>query len=330
MNARPRPVGLLLPGQGAQYARMAAGLYPHEPVFAAAMDEVFAAMQDAGPALRADWLAERPVLPVEAAAWAQPLLFAVDYAFGRMVRSWGIGPVALLGHSIGEMAAAVLTGVFTLPDAVRLVQDRVARVVQAPPGGMLAVAAAPEDVVAFLGGGVVVGAVNAPRQVVLTGPAGPLAATAARLAAEGLAARPVPSLSAFHSPLIEPVLAGAERVAAAMPRRVPDATLYSGCTGAPLRGARALDAVFWARQPAEPVRFREALDALLSEDGLLLLEAGPGQGLASLARRHPAVRAGRSAVLGLSPARPGPEEADRDAVRRAREALSAEGYELNP
>ncbi|GGS05491.1 hypothetical protein GCM10010269_50480 [Streptomyces humidus] len=323
-----RPVALLLPGQGSQYARMAAGLLPCEPVFAEAMDEVFTAWGDAGRGLRAQWLAERPEPPCDHAAFAQPLLFAVDYALGRLVRSWGIEPVALLGHSVGEVAAAVLAGVFRLDDAARLVADRVARSARAEEGGMLAVAATVEQLGPYLGEGVVIGAVNAPLAAVLAGPEAPLAKVAWRLASEGFACRRVPSFTAFHSPLMEPVLEGAERMIAAAPRRAPGVRLYSGYTAAPLSAAQAVSPAYWAYQPARPVLFWPALEALLADGDKLLLEVGPGQGLASLARRHKAVRAGHSAVAALSPARPGTQEGDRQALVKARDVLRAEGYAL--
>ncbi|RCV48674.1 polyketide synthase [Marinitenerispora sediminis] len=322
--ARPRPVALLLPGQGAQHVRMAAGLYPHEPVFSAAMDEVFTAMGEDGTRLRADWVAERPTVPIDHVTRSQPLLFAVDYALGRLVASWGIRPAALLGHSIGEMAAAALAGVFDLSDAAGIVLDRVRRLLQAPPGGMLAVAAAPGELGPHLHGDVVVGAVNAPRQTVLAGPREPLAAVAAALAERGFTCRPVPSLVAFHSPAVAAATAGAEQLLASVRVRPPDIPVYSGYTAAPLRAAQIADPGFWARQPVAPVLFWPALDALLGDGAFLLVEAGPGQGLTQVARRHPAVRAGRSAVLPLLPARLGPPRADRQAVAAARAALLAE------
>lgn len=326
VGGRPRRVALLLPGQGAQYRRMGAGLYASEPVFTEAMDEVFSAMGAAGPALRTDWLAERPSVPTESAAWAQPLLFAVDYALGRLVMSWQVEPATLLGHSIGEMAAAVLAGVFELRDATGLVLDRVSRVAAAPPGGMLAVAAAPAEVEPFLGGDVVVGAVNAPRHTVLAGPRGLLAEVARRLDANGLTSRPVPSHTAFHSPVLAPFLVGAEERVAAVACRPPLITVYSGYTAAPLRTAEALDPGFWARQPMAPVLFWSALDALLSSGDHVLVEAGPGRGLGSIARRHPAVRRGASSVVTLLSARPGTGEQDRLSLRAAAEALRAEGF----
>src|SRR6185295_10794969 len=102
----PGPVALLLPGQGAQHARMATGLYGAEPAFTAAMDEVLDAFGDAR--LRDDWLHADDPAVVDHVTRSQRLLFAVDYALGRLTLSWGVEPVALLGHSIGEVAGAVL------------------------------------------------------------------------------------------------------------------------------------------------------------------------------------------------------------------------------
>jgi [acyl-carrier-protein] S-malonyltransferase len=287
-------VALLLPGQGAQYKRMAAE-YLVEPVFAEAMDEVFEVF---GPRLRADWLAEEPSVPIDHAAWSQPLLFAVDYAMGRLVTSWGVQPAAVLGHSVGEMAAAVLAGVFRVEDAASLVLDRVARVVKTPPGGMIAVAATVDELSPYLHDGVVIGAVNAPKHVVLAGPQEALADVAAKLRVDGLISREVPSLTAFHSPLVATALEGAEQAFASVERRPPTITMYSGHADGPLDDAR--DPAFWARQPGEPVYFWRALGALLANGPFVLVEAGPGQGLTGIARRHPAVRRKQSSVALLA------------------------------
>ncbi|MEU5884568.1 acyltransferase domain-containing protein [Spirillospora sp. NPDC047279] len=338
---RPRPVALLLPGQGAQRQAMAAGLYRAEPEFTAAVDEVFESMGDDGARVRADWLADRPRVPIDHVTRAQPLLFAIDYALGRLVLSWGIRPAALLGHSMGELVAATLAGVFGLDDAVRLVRDRVRRADAAPPGGMLAVSASPaelDDLVGgdlaggdlaggdLAGGDVVVGAVNAPRQTILAGRNGPLEKVAEILRGRGVTCRRVPSLTAFHSPLLEAVNAGSERLVAEVRTSPPDIPIYSGYTGALLRPDEVHDPAFWARQMVAPVMFWPALEALLAAGDFLLLEAGPGADLATLARRHPAVRGRRSVARTLLPGRPGPAEADRAAVRQAVEALRAEGH----
>ncbi|MBD0842314.1 acyltransferase domain-containing protein [Streptomyces sp. TRM68416] len=331
----PARVALLLPGQGAQYPRMAAGLYDVEPVFTAAMDEVFDALGATGRALRRDWLAADPPRPLDDAALAQPLLFAVGHALGRLVLDRGAEPVALLGHSVGEMAAAALAGVFSGADAARLVVDRVRRVAGAPAGGMLAVAASVAQVEPYLGPDVTVGAVNAPRHTVLAGPRAALDAVAEQLDAAGLTSRPVASGTAFHSPVLGPCLEGSRDAVAAVPRRAPLRTVYSGRTAAPLRADEAADPGFWAAQPMAPVLFWPALDALLNAlldapDGagagpLVLVEAGPGRTLSSIARRHPLVRRGGAVVVPLLPGRPGSADADREALAEAVAALRAAG-----
>lgn len=320
-----RPIALLLPGQGSQHTGMATGLYRTDPVFTAAMDEVFTEMGEEGARLRADWLAQHPAVELDHVTRSQPLLFAIDYALGQVVLGWGLRPEALLGHSIGEVAGAALAGVFSLGDAVRLVLDRIHRLADGPPGGMLAVAARQEDVTAFLDGDVVIGAVNAPRQTVLAGPDPALTLVEKSLVAQGFTCRRVPSLSPFHSPALTPATAGADEVIAKLPVSPPRITLYSCYTAAPLTHEDVADPNYWARHPVATIRFWPALDALLAERDVVLVEAGPGQGLAQLARRHPAVRAGRSAVVSLLPARPGPGDHDRSALAAAAESLGVEG-----
>lgn len=329
----PRRAAFLLPGQGAQHVRMAAGLMQTEPVFAGAMDEALSALADCGGLhrlggsggrgadLRASWLHDDDPAAMHHVTRSQPLLFAVDYALGRLVLSWGVRPAALLGHSIGEVVAAVLSGVFTLRDAATMVGDRVLRLADTPPGGMVAVAGSPEEVAPHIGEGVVVGAVNAPRQTVLAGLDAPLRATTAALAAAGYMVRSVPSTAAFHSPVLAPAMSGAAERLAELPAGEPRIPVMSGYTARFLTPMEAKDPGFWASHPVEPVLFWPALDALLAEEDLVLVEVGPGQGLTQVARRHPAVRSGRCAVVPLLPAAPGPASADCVAVRAAANEL---------
>jgi acyl transferase domain-containing protein len=321
-----RRVVLLFPGQGSQHERMAAGLYHTEPVYRATLDEMLTVMERTEPALRSDLFAERPVVAIDHVARAQPLLFAIDYALGRLVLSWGIRPAALLGHSIGELAAAALAEIFSPSDAAELVMDRVRRLRDAPPGAMLAVAATVDEVTPFLTADVVVGAVNAPRQIVLSGPEYPLEAAGAALRAAGYVVVRVPSLTAFHSPSLAPAVAGARRAFAQVPVGSPRMTVYSGYTAEPLSPAQCADPGYWAGQSVAPVLFYPALDAVLQAGDAVLVEAGPSQGLSQVARRHPAVRRGTSSVLSLLPARLGRVEDDVRCLRHARQALDRAGW----
>ncbi|MFC1437661.1 acyltransferase domain-containing protein [Streptacidiphilus sp. N1-10] len=322
---RPRGVALLFPGQGAQQPRMAVGLYRADPSFAARVDRVLALWGAEGRAIRRDWLSDAPRIPLDDLRRAQPLLFAVDWALGRTVLDWGVRPDALLGHSVGEVAAAVLAGVLTLEDAAALMADRVRHLAAAPPGGMLAVAAPVAELEPLLGPDVVVGAVNGPRQVVLAGAEAPLAATEAELRRRGLSCRRARTVSAFHSPVVARAAALSLSALQTTLLRPPHLPLHSGYTAGLLTDDQAVDPTFWAGQPAAPVLFGPALDRLLTAGPLLLVEAGPAQGLTMLAKRHPAVASGRSAAVAMLPARPADGDAEPDAVRAVWRALAEQG-----
>nr|AFU65899.1 DacP [Dactylosporangium sp. SC14051] len=304
-----RPVALLLPGQGSQHPGMAVELYGAEPAFTAAMDGFLGLLGAEGRRLRAAWLSGAPGGAFDDAATAQPLLFAVGYALGRTLHERGVRPVALLGHSVGELAAAVLAGVLDLPGAAHVNLARTAAMVGAPPGGMLAVVAAAADLAPYVDppgdpDGVVVGAVNAPRQTVLCGPLPRLTAVAGRLATDGVVHRAVAARQPFHSPALAGAAARFAAAFAGVPLAAPRIPVWSTRTGAVVAAAQAVDGGFWGGQLAAPVLFWPALDALLAGGGYTLVEAGPGQLLTTLARRHPAVRAGRSAVVPLLPSGP--------------------------
>jgi acyl transferase domain-containing protein len=321
-----RPVALLFPGQGAQHPRMGAGLYGHYAAFTAVMDRAFLLLGDAGPELRADWLSDRPSARFDDVIQAQPLLYAVNCALGQQVLSWGVEPAALLGHSVGEMTAATLAGVFGFTSGMMLMRDRMTVFAGTPPGGMLAVAASADEVGPYLDGSqVAVAAVNATRQLLLAGEREPLAEVGGRLAAGGITCRDVRARQAFHSPVVADAAEQSAAAWASIRLAPPRRTVYSGYLAAILPAATAADPAFWARQPAEPVLFGPALDRLLADGGYLLTEAGPGQSLTALARRHPAVQSGRSDTVALLPARPGDAADDRRCLEAARERLAAEG-----
>ncbi len=325
----PRPVVLLFPGQGAQYRRMAVGLYGYEPVFTAAMDTAFAAAPQ-GSRLRSAWLAAGADRSIDDTRLAQPLLFAIDHALGLALIRRGITPAGLLGHSVGEMAAAALAGVCSAEDAIAVMVDRSARLAETPAGGMLAVASSAERVLPLLPAGATIGAVNAAWQCMVAGDEASLRAAGEELSRHQITHRRVAARNAFHSPVIAQAALESEPALARLPLRPPALTLYSAYTAAVLRPEEATSPRFWAQQPSRPVLFGPALDGLLANDGVLLVECGPGQSLATVARRHPAVRAGRSAVVPLSPARPGPPADDRRAFDSALIQLGAEGYRPHP
>jgi acyl transferase domain-containing protein len=328
--SRSRPVVLLFPGQGSQHAGMAAGLYRREPVFTAAVDAALAHMGEEGSRVRADWLnPQSAAIGIDDVRRAQPLLFAIDYALGRMILSWGVRPTAFLGHSAGELVAATFAGVVSLRDAVAMVQARVREAVKIPAGGMLAVAASEERLRPYLTDGVGIAAVNANQQVMLAGSDRPLGEVADRLRADGLTVVTVPATSPFHSPAMAPASDAIETDYRDIPLREPKLPLYSGYTGTLMSPEAARSPRFWADQITDTVHFRNALDELLAADDVLLVEAGPRQTLTAFARRHRSVRLGAGAVCPLLPARPGTQEADRQSVLNAAARLWTEGHDLD-
>ncbi len=209
----PPPVAFLFSGQGAQYAGMGGQLYRSEPAFRAAVDECARLLApDLGEDLRpllfpAAGVAAAADARLAQTALTQPAIFTIGYALAQLWRCWGVEPAAMVGHSIGEYTAATVAGVFTLADALRLVATRGRLMQSMPAGSMLAVPLAEPDVLARLPARLAVAAVNGPAACVVAGPAADVAGFAARLAAEDIATTPLRTSHAFHSPMMDPVVA---------------------------------------------------------------------------------------------------------------------------
>ncbi len=298
------PVALLLAGQGFQHAGMAVELYEREPAFTAAADEFLTALGPEGKAVRDDWLARVDGAPADRGTRAQPLLFMIGYGIGRVLADRGVRPAVMIGHSVGELAAATLAGVFDLPAAARIIAARCAALDDAPPGGMLAVAGAPEGVLDRLrsrgvGQDVVVGAHNGPLQTVLAGPEPGLSRAERALRDEGMVARRVRALEPWHSPAMARAARGFGAAIAAETLRPPGIPIVSTRTARVVTAEEGVRPEFWAGQMAAPVLFWPALETLLDGGRYLVADGGPAGGLATLARRHPSVREGRSTVVTL-------------------------------
>ncbi len=304
-----RPIAFLLSGVGDHYAGMARGLYESEEVFRREFDRcaellrpelgldlreaVFSGDRESGGLdLRA--LAGRGGAslegPLRETRIAQPAVFAVSWALAQLWRSWGVRPQAVAGYSLGEYTAACLAGVMELAEALAFVARRAALIGELPEGAMLAVPLAEEEARARLSPGLSLAAVNGPGVSVVSGPASAVAELEARLAGEGLACRRLPTTHAFHSAMMEPArdavagLAGRFRLAA------PKVALLSNLTGTWMGPEETGDPGYWSRHLCGTVRFGQAVEALWSEPGRILLEVGPGQGLTTLALQHPSSR----------------------------------------
>jgi glutamate-1-semialdehyde aminotransferase/malonyl CoA-acyl carrier protein transacylase/acyl carrier protein len=286
------PVAFLFAGQGAQRVDTWRGLYAQQPVFREELDACVDALR---PHLGRDLRELLFPAPAEAAEaqrlldqtrWTQPALVSLQLALSRLFQHWGVQPAALLGHSVGEWTAACLAGCFTREDTLALVARRGALMQQQSPGAMLAVRASVADLQAELGDSVALAACNAPRLNVLAGPAAAMDAVAARLEKRGIGHRRLVTSHAFHSPMMDPLLAEFEACVARTPRRAPTVPWVSSLTGSPITSEQAQSPAYWARQLRETVQFSEGVGHLLS-GGFAVLDIGPGDGLARLARQHP-------------------------------------------
>jgi acyl transferase domain-containing protein/NADPH:quinone reductase-like Zn-dependent oxidoreductase/thioesterase domain-containing protein len=311
-SARPAEpkVAFLFPGQGAQYPGMGRGLYESESVFRAEFDQGADALKrdrglDIREILYSPAPAEEARQRLNQTAMAQPALFLIEYALAKLWMSWGVKPSAMLGHSIGEYVAACLAGVFSLPDALALVADRGSLMQQAPRGSMLAVALPAAEVKDLLrcpgpACGLSLAVVNGPEQSVVGGPDEAVAALEAALAARGVQCRHLETSHAFHSTMMEPVLAPYAESVRRMRLRPPKMPYLSNLTGTWVRPEDATDPDYWVRHLRQTVRFSECLSALLKDAGQVLLEVGPGRTLGGLARQQPVAPAGVVPSLGRS------------------------------
>ncbi|GGK76605.1 hypothetical protein GCM10012284_08250 [Mangrovihabitans endophyticus] len=283
--APPPAVVFLLPGQGAPDAGVGAGLYRHEPVFRAGVDRCadhFASHMDTD--LRT--LVERGAQPRGGAA-TQAAVFTLGYALASLWESWGVHPAALVGHSLGEFVAACLAGVFPLEAAARVVAARGRLVDTVPAGAMLAVPLSEERTRAHLRDGLTVAAVNAPAQCVVAGPLDAVAELADRLRRQAVPARRLPVTHAFHSAMMEPIIAPLRASVCQVSPAAPRIPLVSTVTGAWMRDAEATSADYWARHLRRPVRFADSLRTLAGLGRYVLLEVGAGGALGGPARQQP-------------------------------------------
>ncbi|PNG59826.1 MULTISPECIES: polyketide synthase [unclassified Variovorax] len=321
----PQPV-FMFPGQGAQYAGMGLALHAAEPVFRAAFDECLQAFEGVLDFDLRERIASDDPAALSPTSVTQPATFALEYALARQLMSLGVQPAAMIGHSVGEFAAAVLAGVMRLEDAARLVARRGALMQAQPAGIMLSVRLAAAELLPLLPEGISLAADNGPAVSVAAGPAEAIEQLRAALEAKGIVAKALQTSHAFHSAMMEPAVAPFEALVRELSLSAPRLPIYSTLTGRLLTAEEATDPHYWARHLRETVRFSPAVREVLAQLAHpLFVELGPRNTLATLVRQH-ASKAQPAPAVSLLADQPAGECA---AWRLAAGRLWAQGAEID-
>jgi acyl transferase domain-containing protein/acyl carrier protein len=304
-DAAGRSVVFMFAGGGTQYANMGLDLYRAEPVFREQVDLCLRLLEPhVGADLRrylfpAPEELEEASRRLERTTLALPAIFTVEYALARLWMSWGIRPQAMIGHSLGEYAAACLAGVMSLEDALAMVALRARLIDTLPAGAMLSVPLPEAEVAPELGEELAVAAVNSPAFCVVSGPAEAIARAREAWVARGVDARRLHIAAAGHSPVVEPILREFGDFVATLALSPPAIPYASNVTGTWMTAADATDPGYWVRHLRRTVRFADGLGELLAEGERIFLEVGPGRTLSTLVMQHPGRSAGQTALNSL-------------------------------
>ena len=315
----PPEVAFLFPGGGTQHARMGEDLYRDSAVYREVLDRCAAVLKvDSGidllallfPAAGNEQEANDRLFRIE---FAQPALFATEYAMARWWMRCGVRPAVLLGHSLGEYVAACLAGVFTLEDALRIVAARGRLMQTLAPGAMTAVPLSEAELAPFLATGCDLAVINGEQLCVLAGPADAIARAEEELLARQHQPRRLHVSIASHSRLVEPMMAELERLIAAVPKQAPRIPFISNVTGKLITAEEATSPAYWGRHLRGTVRFADGLREVFAVPGRVVLEVGPGDTLAGLARQHP----GGNSAAGIWASQAHPQQWSRNAQQLA-------------
>jgi phthiocerol/phenolphthiocerol synthesis type-I polyketide synthase E len=327
-----RPVVFMFPGQGAQYVNMARELLA-EPVFREHLDRCVELLEPhLGLDLReliypAADRAEYAAQQLEQTGITQPALFVIEYALAQLWMSWGIRPQAMIGHSIGEYVAACLAGVMALPDALALVAARGKLMQGQPVGAMLAVSLPEAQVQALLTPELSLASVNSPSLCVVSGPQESNQTLEDRMAEKGVTFQRLHTSHAFHSSMMDSILAPFARRVRQVKLNPPQIPYLSNVTGEWIKAEQATDPDYWAQHLRQTVRFSDGIRELVRDPARVLLEVGPGTTCTRLARQHG--DPGRPPVVLATTRHPKDSQSDEDCLLTTLGKLWLAGVKVN-
>jgi len=330
---------MLLPGQGSQHMGMAHSLYEQELIFREAFERCAQILEphltlnlselifaDCSPETQqAKSIAEQ----LKDTRIAQPAIFAIEYALVKQWQHWGIEPGILLGHSIGELAAACIANVIDLNDALHIIALRGRLMSDLPKGNMVSVRASKEEVLPYLNEGMDLAAVNGAKACVVAGSEEATQKIEAKFNQDGIVFSHLHTSHAFHSRMMDPIVDEFKKAIAALTLRAPQIPIFSTVSGSWLTDEQAIDPAYWAGHMRSPVQFFEGLQYFWkNEPQCVFLEVGPGKTLSTLAGQNPDRKNNQPAFATL----PHAKDVDQDAKTTMLETLGqlwASGYRVD-